>query len=149
MYKWSRNGTRNPLLLQAFQDITRANEPCVTLATPRKTDCEGDCVKWLIMHHENHNYMQIWKLCFKLLYRITLFFINNWERLILVLRLSVVLFFLWFEPEKVVNMFLKICGLIFQHINSDVTRPSSTTNEVVPQCIVRQENLLDHSLTFL
>ena len=93
--------------------------------------------------------MQIWKLSFKLLYRITLFFINNWERLILVLRLSVVLFFLWFEPEKVVNMFLKICGLVFQYINSDVTRPSSTTNEVVTQCIVRQENLLDRRLTFL
>ena len=46
-------------------------------------------------------------------------------------------------------MFLKICGLVFQYINSDVTRPSSTTNEVVPQCIVRQENLLDHSLTFI
>ena len=37
------------------------------------------------------------------------------------LRLNVVIF--WrFEPQNVLNMFLKLCGIVFQKINAGVTR---------------------------
>ena len=31
-------------------------------------------------------------------------------------------FFLQFEPENVLSMFLKLCSIVFQLINADVTR---------------------------
>ena len=36
--------------------------------------------------------------------------------------------FFRFEPENVLNTFLKLCGIVFQEINLDATRLSSTSN---------------------
>ena len=37
-------------------------------------------------------------------------------------------FFFRFEPENVLNTFLKLCGIVFQEISLDATRLSSTSN---------------------
>ena len=34
-------------------------------------------------------------------------------------------FFLRFKPENVLNMFLKLCGIVFKYINADVNKKTT------------------------